>query len=209
MSKKCSAIKAVLFDLGNVLVDFDHRIATVKLLPFCGKNKREICDFFLDSPLISLFEEGKITPEEFFLRIQQSIRLKLDYEDFVTIWNEIFFFSRKNQAVYELARHLKTNCKIALLSNTNILHFNYLKKSFPVWDIFDQMFLSFELKLKKPDPLIYKKVLEELNLPPEAVFYTDDREDFVRQAQLEGIRAVVFSGISQLKNDLICSSVDI
>lgn len=195
-------VKAVIFDLGNVLVDFDHHIAANRVSGFCDKSPKEIFDFFFDSELTGLFEEGKIAPEEFFIKVKHELNLRLDYAGFLPIWNEIFFLTEKNRLVYETAGRLANNYRIALLSNINILHFDYLTKNFPVFDIFRDLFLSFELKLKKPDPLIYKKVLNILNLPAEEVFYTDDRPELVSEAKRLGIRGFVFKGVEQLEKDL-------
>ena len=194
--------KAVIFDLGNVLVDFDHNIAAKKMSLLCGRSPEEIFNFFFDSELTGLFEEGKIPPDEFFFRIKAELNLKLSYNEFLPIWNEIFFLSDKNHAVYNLIKNLKSNYKVALLSNINILHFDYIKNNFPVFDVFHKLLLSFELKLKKPDPLIYKKALDILSVLPEETFYTDDRQELIEQSRCLGICGFVFKGIEQLSRDL-------
>lgn len=200
-------IKAVIFDLGNVLVDFDHNIAAKKISLLCGRSPREIFDFFFDSELTGLFEEGKILPEEFFFRVKAELNLKLGYNEFLPIWNEIFFLSDKNRTVYDLIKNLRSGYKIALLSNINILHFDYLKNNFPVFDVFHNLLLSFELKLKKPDPLIYKKALDILDVLAEEAFYTDDRQELVEQSRRLGICGFVFKGIEQLSKDLSASGI--
>src|SRR3989338_6206829 len=152
-------IKAVIFDLGNVLIDFDHMIAAKRISKFTDKTPQEIFNLFFDSVLTALFEEGKITPLNFFSEVKKILNSKLDYAQFLPIWNEIFFLSEKNQAVYNLAKILKDHYKIALLSNINILHFDYLKKNFSIFDAFHNVVTSFESGIRKPDPLIYKKAL--------------------------------------------------
>lgn len=202
-------IKAVIFDLGNVLIDFDHRIAARKIALYCDKNPREIYDFFFDSELTALFESGKISAQDFFKEIKEILNLTLNYHEFLPIWNDIFFLSEKNYAVYHLAKELVKGYEIAILSNINILHFNYLKDNFPVFEAFHRLFLSFELKLSKPDPLIYTRALEILELTPGEVFYTDDRPELVEESRRLGIQGHVFKGIAQLKRDLSASGVNI
>jgi len=209
LRKESAAVKVALFDLGNVLIDFDYSPAVKRIILCCDKSQREVYEFFYSSPHTCLFEEGKVSPREFFFKVKESLGLRLDYENFLPIWNEIFIFNRKNQAVYDLCKRLKSDIKIAILSNTNILHYDYLRSAFPVCGIFDQIFLSFELGLKKPDPLIYRKVLEVLDVPAEEVFYVDDKVEFVSESCLQRIRGVVFLGFEQLKNDLISVGVKI
>ncbi len=200
-------INAIIFDLGNVLIDFDHRIAAERISKFTDKIPQEIFNLFFDSGLTGLFEEGKIQHQEFFSKVKEMLNLKLDYDEFVPIWNEIFFLTEKNLAVYNLAKQLKNNYKIALLSNINILHFDYIKKKFPVFDAFHNIITSYEVGIRKPHPLIYQKTLGILGASPEQVFYTDDRPELAQSAKELGIRGFVFRGIEQLKEDLINSGV--
>ena len=202
-------IKAVIFDLGNVLVDFDHMIAARRISAFTDKDPQEIFNMFFDSELTGLFEEGKITPPVFFSEIKKMLNLRLDYNRFLPIWNEIFFLTEKNQAVYNLAKVLKKEYKVALLSNINILHHDYLKKNFSVFDAFHNIITSFESGIRKPDPLIYKKALDLLKAAPQNTFYTDDRAEFIEKACTLGIRGFVFRDAEQLKRDLSGNGINI
>jgi len=195
-------IKAVIFDLGNVLVDFDHRVAAKRIAAFTDKNPQEIFDLFFDSQLTELFEEGRMPPEDFFLKVKEILNARLKYEEFLPIWNEIFFLNDKNRHVYNLAKSLTKNYKLALLSNINILHYQYLKDKFPVFDIFAHIVTSYEVGSRKPKPPIYKKTIEALKLAPGEIFYTDDRPELVESAKTLGIRGFVFKDIGQLKKDL-------
>jgi putative hydrolase of the HAD superfamily len=195
-------IKAIIFDLGNVLIDFDHRIAAERISKSAHKSPQEIFNLFFDSELTALFEEGKISPLEFFSKLKEILNLKLDYLEFIPIWNEIFFLSEKNRYVYNLAKILKSHYIIALLSNINILHFDYLKKNFPVFDAFHHIITSFEVGFRKPHPLIYKKALEVLGVLATDVAYTDDRPEL-------GIKSFHFQGIEKLKADFLSIGINL
>lgn len=207
--KTAKNIKAFIFDLGKVLIDFDHSIAAKKASSFCNKSPKHIFDFLFNSKFAGLFEEGRITSIEFFLKVKESISLNLSYEDFLPIWNEIFFLTDDNRAVYDLIGNLKGSYRLALLSNINELHFNYLKANFPVFDLFHHILLSFEMKSIKPAPLIYKQALDILGVLPEEVFYTDDRPEFVQAARLLGIQGFIFRGAGRLKKDLLDAGVQV
>ncbi len=196
-------IELVLFDLGNVLIDFDFTISAKRIGNFCNKGPKEIFDLFFDSEITFLFEAGKISPVDFFARVKEMLGLNLSYEAFVPIWNEIFFLSAKNRSVYSLINKLSQNYKTAMVSNIDILHYEYLKKNFPVFNVFHNIFLSYELGLVKPDPAIYQQALQSLGVEPTAVFYTDDRPELVESARGLGIKAFVFSGARQLEDDLL------
>ncbi len=202
-------VKAIIFDLGNVLINFDHRIAVRKISPLCVKTEEEIFNFFFDSPLTGLFEEGMIEPGEFFSGVKKALKLNIDYEAFLPVWNGIFFLTASNRSVYRLAKALRKNYRLALLSNINTLHFDYLKDNFPVFDPFHNLLLSFQMKLKKPDVRIYKKALAALGVQPQETFYTDDRPELIESAGRLGIQGFVFRGVEQLKNDLMDAGIEI
>lgn len=204
-----AGVKAIIFDLGNVLIDFDHTIAAKKISRFTDKTWQEIFNLFFDSALTGLFEEGKISPENFFREVKKMLDLKLDYAEFVPIWNDIFFLTEKNRIIYNLVKGLKRKYKIALLSNINILHFGYLKEKFPVFDVFHYVLTSFEIGVRKPHPLIYEKTLEKLGVSPQNVFYTDDRPELIEKAKELGIRAFIFEDAEHLKQSLIENGINI
>jgi putative hydrolase of the HAD superfamily len=203
------AIEVILFDLGNVLVDFDYTISANRISNFCAKAPEEIIKLFFGSELATSFEEGKISPEDFFARVKEILGLSLSYKAFVPIWNEVFYLSAKNRSVFSLANQLRRSYKVALLSNIDTLHYEYFKKHFPVFGVFHKVFASCELKLVKPHALIYQKALAELESGPENVFYIDDRPELVKSARELGINAVVFKEVRQLKADLLNSGVSV
>jgi glucose-1-phosphatase len=195
-------IKVVLFDLGRVVLDFDHKRAAERMSAFCAKKPLEIYNLFFESPATAAFEAGKITPEDFYLQVKEMLNLGLSYDSFTPIWNDIFFLSAKNRSVYRLVNSLRANYKTALLSNINTLHYEYIKKNFPVLGVFDNIFLSFQLGLIKPDQKIYNKVIQDLKVNPQEIFYTDDRPELVESAKSLGIKSYLFSNFSKLISDL-------
>lgn len=200
-------IKVVLFDLGNVLVDFDHKRAAERISGFCKKSPLEIYSLFFDSQVTIAFEEGKLAPGEFYQRVKEMLDLKLSYSSFVPIWNDIFFLSAKNRSVYRLVNILRAGYKTAMLSNINSLHYEYLKKSFPVFGVFDKIFLSCELGLIKPNKKIYENVTAAMQVSPQEMFYTDDRLELVQSANSLGIKGFVFSNLQQLIRDIRNSGI--
>jgi FMN phosphatase YigB (HAD superfamily) len=196
------AIKNILFDLGNVLINFDHTIAARRILPFTEKSIQEIYSLFFNSKATEFFEEGKLTPADFFMEVKKMLGLKIEFDAFLPIWNEIFFLTDENRAVRQAALALAARYSLAVLSNINVLHFEYLKKHFPIFEGFHNVFTSCELGYIKPNPLIYQKVLQLLGVSAGEVFYTDDRPELIEQARALGINGFVFKGSEQLKLDL-------
>lgn len=197
-----AAVTNIIFDLGRVLIDFDHRRAAEKLSAATVKSPEEIYDLFFDSKLTRLFEEGKLEPEEFYGKVKHILRMKLGYEQFLPIWNGIFFVSDHNREVYALAKSLKARYTVSLLSNINALHLAYIRETFPIFDAFHNVFASCELGYMKPNPRIYSLALKSLGATPSEVFYADDRADLIERARTMGFRAYVYTGTEQLRKDL-------
>lgn len=196
--------KGVIFDLGNVIVDFNHLVAAKKISRYASVSLKKIYNFFFDSPLTAQFEEGKISSKEFFLRVKKAFHLDISFKEFVCIWNEIFFLSKKNLEIHKIIRKLKPHYKLILVSNINELHFGYLKDRLDIFNEFNQSILSYKIKATKPALKIYKEAFRASELSKEEVFYIDDRLDLIEKAREYGIESFCFTGeIDKLKNTLL------
>ncbi len=201
-------IKTILFDLGKVLISFDHSIASKRIAESSDCDEADIYNLFFDSDLTAEFEEGKVSPQEFFLKVKERLGIRLEYNEFLAVWNEIFFVTDDNSRVHSLAISLKSKYSLAMLTNINCLHFNYIKEHYSILPDFSRVFTSFELKLKKPDPAIYKKVIDLLGNKPQEIFYTDDRPELIDVAKSLGMRAFIFKDFLQLKRDLLQAGIE-
>lgn len=195
--------KLIIFDLGRVLVDFNHWLAARRIVKYTNKSLQETYNLFFDSSLTKQFEEGKLSGFEFFSRLKKKLQLNISYRDFVPIWNEIFFISPKNKQVQRIAKTVKTRYKILLLSNINKLHFDYLKEKFPgALKIFPRIVLSYVIGFRKPHPVIYKKALKYFKAKPKETIYIDDRANLIEKAAGLGIKSLHFIAVEKLKKDL-------
>lgn len=191
-------IKVVMFDLGNVIICFDHMISAKRLAAYCDKKPEEIYNLFFASPLAERFDRGEISGEQFFAEIKNILNLNnISYEDFCDIWNQIFW---QREGISEVIDLICAKFeKFIIISNVNKLHFEYIYENFPIVRKADEIILSYEVGVLKPDPLIYEIAIEKSGVKPEEIFYTDDREELVTAAHCLGINAVVFRDPNQLK----------
>lgn len=194
-------IRLIIFDLGKVILDFSH-LTTAEGLARHSKHKRYqdpgmiMKDMFLEGgKVIIRYDEGKMTSEEFFSWIKETFGLNISFLQFKRIWTEIF---TENKGVGDLIERLKKDFTLFLLSNTNELHFNYIKERFPVVHKFDRWVLSYETGLSKPDPEIYHLALSQAGVKPEEAIFIDDIAGHVRGAQSVGIHAVEFKSVEQI-----------
>lgn len=195
-----SLFSLVLCDLGKVILPFDLRIATKAFEKESAVPSEEILRRVMGSSLDLDFEKGKISPEEFYQEVQRRIGLKLPYGRFVSLWNDIF---SENKKVSTLIRRLKMKTPVAILSNTNVLHFEFVYKHFPIVREIEHYVLSYEVGVRKPDPEIFEAALERFRVPAPQTAYIDDREDFVVAARTLGLYGIHFRGEELLEKELL------
>ncbi len=186
-------IEVVLLDLGNVLVHFSH-LPIAQAFSRCASVERyrdpqEVIHYLFKGPepAEDPFDEGRISPHEFYGRISLEMGLKISFGEFSLIWNSIF---TERPGASELVASLKGRVGLHLLSNTNVLHFEHCLRQFPWLHLFDSWFLSYELGRKKPHPDVYRKVVEALDCSPERIVYFDDIEENLRPASSLGMKTV-------------------
>ena len=196
-------IKAIIFDLGNVLIGFDHRIGVKRILRHTSKSDREIYDLFFDSVFTREFEKGKISCREFFAKVRDMLELQIGYEEFLPIWNEIFFAKPEME---RFVASLNSGKRLVLLSNVNQLHYEYLTSAFTsAFSLFspDKIIPSFRAGFMKPDREIYELALSAAGAAAEEVVYVDDRADLIEAASGYGICSIQFKDIKQLKQEFL------
>jgi putative hydrolase of the HAD superfamily len=194
-------IKAIIFDLGNVLVGFDHHIAVKRIQSHTLMPADKIYDLFFDSELTREFEKGKINPVEFFEKVKRALDLKISYEQFLPTWNGIFFRKPETE---EFIRSLSHGLTLVLLSNINKLHYDYcidaFSSSISLFD-FDKVIPSCATGFVKPQKEIYDLAIEASGTDVRNIVYVDDREDLIDAAKSYGLLSIHFKGIEQLKKE--------
>lgn len=193
-------IKAVIFDLGRVIVPFDFHRGYTRLEAICGIPAAEIPKRLAVTGLVPRFESGEIAPRDFVREISTHLALETSYEAFCDIWSSIFL---PDTLIHEdLLRGLARNYRLVLLSNTNAIHFEMVRENYPLLRHFHSLVLSYEVGAMKPSPLIYQRAIEEAGCLPAECFFTDDIPDYVAGAVAQGIDAVQFQSSVQIEAEL-------
>jgi len=200
-------IKAIIFDLGKVLVPFDFKRGYTRLEPLCGIPAAEIPDRIRPTGLVQRFESGGIESRDFFDQLSSHLNLRATYNDFCDIWSSIFLPETliPESMIAELAR----NYPLILLSNTNAIHFEMIQENYPILRHFRDLVLSYKVGAMKPAALIYQKAIEAAGCRPEECFFTDDIAEYVAGAKQQGIDAVQFQSAGQIRNELRARGVDV
>ncbi len=193
-------IKAVIFDLGRVIIPFDFHRGYRRLEALSGIPAAEIPARLVGSPLVADFESGKIAPRDFVGQFCSHLDVDIPYQDFCNIWSSIFL---PDPLIPEaMLEGIARNYRLVLLSNTNAIHFEMLVETYPLLRHFHSYVLSYEVGAMKPLPLIYQRAIEAAGCQPGECFFTDDIEAFVEAAKAQGIDAVQFQSAAQIEAEL-------
>lgn len=192
-------VRAFLFDLGNVLVRFDHMAAAQKITAGTGASAEALFQLFFESPLVVDHDEGRISTRKFYEEVSRRLGLSIGFEQFLQVWNDIF---TEDKPMTGLLRKLLQDYPAYLISNTNRPHFDYLREKCPVLQQMTGWILSYEVGALKPNPMIYHRALEIVKVPAGEIFYIDDREDLIEAGHRMGFQTHRFSGIERLVEDL-------
>jgi len=198
--------KAILFDLGRVLVQFDFRIGYQALEKLCRYPAAEIPRRLAPTGLVERFESGQVEPREFFDQFRAILGLELEYDDFRRIWSSIFTHAILPESMLEgLARRYR----LVLLSNTNALHFAIIRKNYGhLLRHFDALVLSYEVGAMKPEAAIFDAAVAAAGCRAAECFYTDDIGGYVEAARARGIDAVVFESRAQIEGALRARGIE-
>lgn len=193
-------IKTVIFDLGRVLIPFDFARGYQAMAGLCPLPVEEIRQRIGATDLVARFETGLIEPEAFVAELSALIHLQVDYPRFCHIWSSIFL--PEPLIPDEMLAAIHRNYRLVLLSNTNAIHFEMIRSTYPLIRHFDSLVLSHEVKAMKPHPRIYQAAIEAAQCAPGECFFTDDIQAYVEGAVRAGIDAVQFVSREQVTAEL-------
>jgi putative hydrolase of the HAD superfamily len=193
-------IRALLFDLGNVLVPVDFIRCREALAEVCAHPPQQVQRILGGSGLPKRYESGEVTSAEFFEATCRLLDMNVTYEKFAHIWGEIF--APEPLVPEPLLAGLRARHRLVLLSNTNDMHFTIAERRYPMLRHFDEFILSYRVGAMKPEPRIYQQAIAAAGCAARECFFVDDLAENVEAARREGIDAAVFTTLGQLQADL-------
>ena len=192
---KLKNIETIIFDLGGVIIDLDSKSVIDQFRRYSNKTARDIIRLISQSQDLIDYEIGKMSDSDFCQAVNKLLHTEFSQASFENIWNSFLGNIRRDKLHLMLA--LKDRFKLLILSNTNGIH----QKSFDqrvgeliplkvMSDMVNTAYYSHELGLRKPDPNIYKRVIDLQNLNPTRTLFFDDRHENINMAQHFGIQAI-------------------
>lgn len=192
-------IRTLLFDLGNVLLHFDHRLLR-RAFPFVNGAGEHF------NALMMEYERGEKSTEQFLADVHDISGIQ-DREVLCRAWCDIFW---PNDSLITLLPALSKSHTLVMLSNTNQLHIEYARTRFPqVFTPFHHCVFSYETGLTKPDEGIYRAALNLSNTLPDECLFFDDIAGHVEGARAVGMHAFQYTSVKAIKDILALYDIEL
>jgi putative hydrolase of the HAD superfamily len=184
-----SHIKVVVFDLGNVIFDISFDRMYGYWAERNGVSVKQLRERLVFDEVYCQFERGEIEPDTYRDYAISKLGIDMDYSEFDRGWNSIYLDVLPG--IVDLVKALHSEYSLVVLTNTNAIHADAWEKRYAsILQYFDLLFCSFEMGTRKPEPMIFKRMLEALGIEPGRVLFFDDKEENVAGANACGINAV-------------------
>jgi epoxide hydrolase-like predicted phosphatase len=182
------SIRAVVFDLGKVLVDFDYGIAARKLAEHSRVSVAGVRRAIDQSPLLFRYESAELTTPEFFAEVKEQIGFGGSFDEFAAAFADIFTEIPEMTRLHAELRGRGLHTSV--LSNTNEIAIAHVRKNFPFFSGFADYVFSFEHAALKPHERIYEIAERRSGVQPGEILFIDDKPENVAVAARRGWQTI-------------------
>ena len=201
-------LKAVVFDYGMVLSGPPHPEAQNELRRITGLSHEAFESlYWVDR---HAYDRGDLTGMQFWKKLVSDADLKLSEAQIAELNNwDARMWTTTNPATINWHKQLKEKgLRTAILSNMGDSVLEKIERNFPWIADFDVLIWSYQHSMAKPEPAIYRLLLERLGTAPDETLFLDDKIENIEAARHLGIRGLQFSNVNQLRRDLISCGMD-
>ena len=192
-------ISHIIFDLGQVLTLVDESVAVRVVSARTGRDEDEVNTAMFSPERKMPLESGFQTWREYSEMIRSELVLDMDDNEYRGVFTSVL---TPNEPMFDIVRALVPRFKLGCCSNTSGAHWDEIRASVPVTDLFGPKVLSFEVGSMKPDQRIYRDLINACAAEPGQIVFIDDNQKNMESAIATGIRALRFTTIKQLESDL-------
>ncbi|HEV2153284.1 HAD family phosphatase [Bradyrhizobium sp.] len=194
-------IKLVLFDMDNVLCDYDRGKRVASLAELAGTSSEAVHAAIWDSGFELLGDSGAIDAADYLRGFGERIGYPLSLDEWVEARRRSM---QADLAMLEMARRLRDTVDIAVLTNNTTLVADHIDTLLPdLRPLFgSRIYTSAQFKTAKPDPRCYRLCLSELQAAPETVLFVDDLAANVAGAREAGLFAHHYNSVEAFRQTL-------
>jgi len=193
-------VKAVVFDIGNVLLEWHPDKIYADLIPDEARRKAIFDEVGLDQMNLDI-DKGAPFKETIYAKAEAFPQ----YRDLIRAWHDRWIEMAQPliPGSWDILRGLKAqNVPVFALSNFGVESYDYAKSVYPDLNEFDVEYISGRMKMIKPDAEIYAALEAGSGLSGDDLVFFDDREDNIAAARARGWHGFVFTDPKQMRRDL-------
>ncbi len=197
-------VKALLFDLGGVIVDLDYKKTANAFENIGLQNAEKAYSQFHQTDLFNLFETGHISSEEFLAEIQNEITNQVSLSEITKAWNSMIIGFQHSKL--EKIKKLSEQVPCYLLSNTNEIHLSYIEQLLQEMgfkhflNIFESCYFSHQIGKRKPHKETFEWVLNQMNYDAQDVLFIEDSPQHIEGAKSAKLNTFYFKKDSSLSD---------
>ena len=202
-----NTIKNIIFDFGGVVFHIEEKRTIDAFAQLYHCSGKQALEYLFANDLFFSFECGKISVPDFIAHLQSIAPQPITKEQILAAWNAILVGYPPEHIPLLLA--LKKKYRTFLLSNTNEIHtgeFPHIAQRQQLsiqsnHDLFEKVWYSNEIGMRKPNPEIFEFALRDANLKAEETLFVDDLAENVAAAATVGIHTIQITkdkGIMQI-----------
>ena len=181
--------RSVIFDLGKVLVDFDWTAAARRIAARTRLSPAQLLAAMVEAPLMVEYEKGLLTTAQVYAAVRQLTGFDGTLAEFSEFFADIFTEMPEMTALHAAVR--ARGVPTFILSNTNTLAFEHIRRHFPFFANFDGYVLSYEHGAMKPEPRLYEVAEQMSGRRGAEILFIDDRPENVAAAIARGWQAIL------------------
>ncbi|MDE2510594.1 MAG: HAD family phosphatase [Elusimicrobia bacterium] len=189
-------VRAVFFDIGNVLLRFSSREVLARVACAVRSHPLKLAKYLWKSDIGERIERGEVSGDQLYEIFQKELGYKGSFAQFRLLWCDHFTLDRGS---YSILKRTAKNVPTYLLSNTNALHIDFIRERYEFPKLVRGAILSHELGLRKPDPAIYRAALKLSGTKAEETVFVDDLKPNVESAGKLGFQAIRFRSADDLR----------
>jgi len=192
--------KLFIFDMDDVLYDYDWRVRMAGMTELTGLSLAEMRQLWWHDEGEWAAEAGVYaTAEEYIAAHEKALGITIDLDEWLSFRRVAMTPWPESIAAVERAAELG---QVTLLTNNGALVSRHLRTLAPeLVDVFgDHLFTSSEYGARKPDPVVFERVLESYGVPADRAFFADDMPENVEGAASVGITAHLYSTPGEMRD---------
>lgn len=200
-------IRAIIFDIGRVLIRVDIRRAQAGLAKGLPLSPEELWSAIEKDPRWADWQEGRLAPRDWHSNLSRRLNIPLDFEQFTAVWNSALDPSPIHANGF--FEGFAGKYRLGLLSNTDPIHVAHLESTYEFFRYFPKArrVYSCFVGASKPNPLIFREALKACKVSAREAVYIDDIPAYVDAARGLGFTGIHFQSPGQLQQELAALGV--